>query len=851
MLGGPQSLGGASSADALGRLLSTQVPDSDPALLLGDARNGRRPEVESERLTSDGESIDKRIREGGTIRDKVVQATPLERDYSRRAGVPVLQIGYNLLGGAGDRQASVGAIWDDYSVGIGDEIVLTLRGARNSTVSVVVDREGRITLPEAPPFSVVGKPFSEVVSEIQRVVEANFVQTTAFVSLGRVRAISVTMAGEVGIPGRYVLNSLNTLTDALAEAGGVRKTGTLRKIRISRGAQSWTVDLYPLLLRASPLAENPRLEDGDRIVVDTLGPNVAIVGDVLREGIFELSPGRAETTADVLALAGGTIRGSGNTLSVQRLNEGGLDEVRDLVSFTAKPQRNDIIRVDQSTVASDGFVVLAGNVALPGRRTVTANPTIYELIEGGKGLGDNTYTLLAILETRNPTTFLREYVPVNLVDILARRVDVRLESGDAVYVFNRSDIDFLSSDSVLATTRGEIPQNKDDSCAGLAYLNGLVAKGYFFRTAFDNSVSDRKVPFVMQCPSIFDEKEELIVALLNNSIGVSGEVRAPGLLPIAGGTSLALVIESLGGVANGGDPDYIEILRSNPDANNGWQRVMLSDLALNSIALNPFDSVRVARRDDIQTDGYVTLRGELKRPGRYGITHGEKLRSVIARAGGLTPEAYPYGAVFQRVSVQAAERAAYARAAAELRSAVPLALARSGSSSNTSDPATAISAVQAMMTAIENTPAVGRVVIEADPVVLQVRPEADFFLENGDTLTIPKRPAHVSVAGEVLLPTAMQFVSGAQAMDYIRSAGGASPQADLGRAFILLPNGVAERVQTGFLGSRNASVPPGSTIIVPRDAVPLDILTLTKDTLGIVSSVAVTAASLAVIFRDN
>jgi polysaccharide biosynthesis/export protein len=844
-----RSLGASTNAEALERLLSTQVPAADPALMLDSARS-------ADSQDSRGNNRDRQDNANNTennASDQPNQTTEasnlLESDYSRRAAIPLRQVGYNLVASTGVGQAAAGSIWDDYTIGIGDEVIVTLRGNRNATTSVSVDREGRITLPDAPPFAVAGRSFSDVVDQINRVVADNFGQTTAFVSLGSIRAISVTVAGEVGLPGRYVFNSLTTLTDALAQAGGVRRSGTLRKIRVTRGTQSWTVDLYPLLLRASASAENPRLEDGDRVVVDTLGPHVAVVGDVIRAGIYELLNGQPETAQDIIAIAGGLIRNSGNAISLQRLNESGLDQVRDLPTLSGVLRKNDIVRVEQSTLATDGFLTLAGNVVLPGRRTISSSPTLYSLLDGGQNLGENTYTLFAILETSNPTTFLRQYVPINLIDILARRVDIKLESGDAVYIFSRSDIDFLSSDSVLSIALGDVPRSSNVQCQGLTYLNGLVAKGYIIRTPFDKIVSNRNTPFVLPCPNIFNEKPDLLPALLNTSVSVSGEIRKPGLLPIAQNTSLPVILEILGGITNTGDPSYIEILHSSAEDESGWRKVNLKDLASHNILLNPFDSVRVARRDNIQNDGYVILRGEVKRPGRYGITHGEKMSDILTRAGGLTTEAYPYGAVFQRQSVQAAERAAYARAAAELRSTVPFALTRSAASSN-GDTGSVISAVQLMMTQIENTPAVGRVVIESDPLVLQVRPDADFYLEDGDILTVPKRPAHVTVSGEVLLPTAVRFVSGATPMDYIRQAGGATPQADIDRAFVLLPNGIAERVQSGFLGGRNSAIPPGSTIVVPRDAAPLDLLALSRDTLSILSSFALSAASLAVIARD-
>ncbi len=852
---------------AFNRLLSSQVPANDPALLLDSNRrslteqNARDGNGDDEQLSGNTNKVNTR---------RPIVRSPLEIDYRRRTDIDLALVGYEYFIDSYSRanqQLTTGSVWDDYVIGIGDEIVFTLRGNRNSSFVVSVDKEGRITLPELAPVNVAGLTFEQMTQQVNQLVSASLPQTQVFLSLGKVRAISVTLAGEVAGPGRLVLSSLSSLTDALAQGGGIRKTGSLRSVRILRGNSSETVDLYPLFVNGG-VARAPRLQDGDRIVVDTIGPTVAVVGEVLRPGIYELSRSGNNNVQTVIDLAGGMIRPLGNTITLQRLDPAGRDQTQDLRSLSQKLQSNDIIRIDPGSAESGGFVTVRGAAALPGRRTLSATPTVYALLDGGVNLGPGAFTLLAILETRNARTYSRQYITLNLIDILNRKIDVRLEAGDVLYLFSDADIAFLTSDGVLSTVQGRVAKpakarsaneqlagefvEASGECSSLEYLNAAVARGLVFSTPFDGIIARQETSPVLMCPAIFDQVPDLLLTLINTSATVVGEIRHPRILPVASNTPLAVAIESLGGITQLGDGSYIEMLPGSKGAENSWIRYTIEELSSKNIVFGPGDMVRVARRDDIQRAGYINLRGEIKRPGRYGLRRGEKLSELLARAGGLTTEAYAYGAIFQRNSVQLAERAAFARAAAELRSAVPVALMQRNSPSGNTDPMATLSAIQVLIKEIEDTPAIGRVVIEADPVVLQVRPDADFLLEDGDSLTVPKRPAHVTVSGEVLLPSSVRFVSGLSAQDYIRQAGGINQLADLDRAFILLPNGVAERIEASFLGnSQNTAIPPGSTIIVPRDPAPLDLLGLTRDTLSIVSSFALTAASLAVVARDN
>ncbi|HYD31491.1 MAG TPA: SLBB domain-containing protein, partial [Azospirillaceae bacterium] len=238
----------------------------------------------------------------------------------------------------------------------------------------------------------------------------------------------------------------------------------------------------------------------------------------------------------------------------------------------------------------------------------------------------------------------------------------------------------------------------------------------------------------------------------------------------------------------------------------------------------------------------VTILGEVKRPGPYDVLRGEKLSSLIARAGGLTPEAYPEGAAFTRESVKRRETEAFEQQARELERHVALLLEKG-------DPIRAedVALARQLAAQFRGLEPPGRVTVEADPGALRARPDLDILLEAGDRITIPKRPLSVMVMGEVLSPATLQFVPGKSAEDYLREAGGPTRSADRDRAYVLLPNGTAQPVALSFWNHTPTAIPPGSTLVVPRDPQPFSFLELSKSLGGILSQLAITAASISVI----
>lgn len=386
-------------------------------------------------------------------------------------------------------------------------------------------------------------------------------------------------------------------------------------------------------------------------------------------------------------------------------------------------------------------------------------------------------------------------------------------------------------------------------CQSLQVLSKLVSDVRVGR--FSNAVqaTDQRrvrVAPAQPCRSIYEDHIDLLPFILEHVTAINGEVRKPDIYPVANETPLRSLISVSGGFTREADLTRVEISRFTPDPARGIASISrnLVDLAedgAEAILLRPGDVVRLNAVFTDRDTGPIVLGGEFVRPGTYDIRRGERLSQVIARAGGLTEQAYPFGAIFTREAVKRAEKVALQRLARELNAAVTVAAANRGI-----DPSAAAAFAQ-LTREVASAPAVGRMVMEADPTVLGVRPELDLVLVPGDRLFMPKRPNSVLVTGDVLNPGAMQFISGTKVDRYIRQAGGFQQSADDGRIFLVLPNGVAQPVSVSAFNFTPIQVPPGSTIVVPKDVTPFDLLTFTKEIATVLSQLAITAAALAVI----
>ncbi len=801
--------------------------------------------------------------------------------------VLVDQFGYASFRGIRQKASTMaGAAPDSYVLGPGDEVVLIFRGERSQSLRTRIDREGRIVVPELPPVLAAGRPFGDVRQDLEDRVASSYLQTDVFISLGSLRAVSIIVAGEVEVPGAYNLPGLSTVVEALVAAGGPAKTGTLRKIHLVREGQSRTIDLYDLLIHGGGEGSEP-LREGDRIVVGSLGPTVGVVGSVRRPGIFEARGERGMTIGEALDLAGGSLRGRGYNLMLLSPGEDGSDRVLTVEEETERLQNGDMLVVLRPNEGTSGAISLVGHVSRPGLRSLTEVPTASVFVRDRNVFKDEPYLPMALVQRVDNATLARYFIPLDLTSIRAGHSEFTFQDGDRVVVFSRQDVAFLSDrrvqDSLYAPSEQRLrPSDKgtsdtaeqvqkllarqdaekrqvvDAGCESLRKLKDFAETGrsgrfsgarIAARVEMRLETTEKKTQEQTACPDIFEDNPQLLFVALDQAVLLDGEVRRPGVYPVAPETSLDALVATADGLTPRADLADVELTRfafQEGGEERHRETLDLRDATLAQVALKPGDTVRVNPVYTNRGDGPVVLEGEFRGPGLYTIHRGERLSEVIARAGGLTPYAYPLGAVITRVSLKEAERQSYTRMMRDLEASLAAAMLTGDVETGDS----VIEAIQGMIGNLRDMEPVGRLVAEANPSVLDLEPEKDILLQPGDRIVMPKRPSHVMVTGEVLNPTAVNHAAGKTVNDYVNDAGGYSVLADEGRAFVILPNGVARPVSVAAWNPDTPPLPPGSTIVVPRDPAPFRLRTFLSSWIEITYKAALSAAALDVLLDD-
>jgi protein involved in polysaccharide export with SLBB domain len=923
----------------------------------------------------------------------------LEQIMSARAGARLEQFGYDQFAARAVSIPQAGAVQDDYILGPGDEIVTSLRGQENSEFRAVVDRNGQVVLPRLNPVAATGRTFGSFRADVEAAVRRAYVATNAFVSIARVRQISVLVSGEVDVPGTRIVPGLASVVDALVLSGGVKKTGSLRNVRIQRGDRSFVIDLYSVLSNLGDGVARMQLADGDRILVPPLGKVASVAGMVRRPGIYELPSGTSSIRAQaLLSLAGGLeIRGR-YRLSVLRVSDNGSSQMAPLADDNGPVGDSEILFAQLGADQTVSQATLSGGTPLAGQYPITEGTKLSDVLKSPGALPPAPYTLFGIIARKDPRTLLRSLIAFTPVAVLNGSEDQPLKSDDIIRVLSVNEARLLTNTvrlynqrqaaeqaairNPLAQPDATLPPNassppaqgqptsqpsaqllaaqnqaatdqalnlsdaqrrdiaelanqvdpvtRQDLAARaqaeqeqldaqrLAYqqanpqqqnfagaqgtIPGAMAgipgseiagannqaaaagQGASINTvnpaaAPDNLASVPQLPFQPPAPNfetidansgqISSNREirnfgdlarqlqvdqlVLVNFLSDHQAVLNGAVSGPGSYFVGPNVPLQDLVQAAGGTVNWADESGVELISTAVDSQLGRSATQRIELPLRQGTLadyivHPKDQFRFNQVFNDASLGTATVQGEVRFTGSYQITRGEHLSDLLARAGGLTNTAFPYGTVFLRKSAADAERAGYIRAAQEIEEELVVAMTRIGN--DKVDPST-FASLQSFVNELRNQKAVGRIAISADPSMLATKPELDPLLEPGDVVYIPPRPSTVSVLGQVMQPGSLPYRSGSSMQDYIELAGGYSSTSDASNTFVVMPDGSARKMeQSWFDFNSSGDLPPGATIVVPRDVTPLDTRQLILDISGIFSQLAVSAASLAVLAKQ-
>jgi polysaccharide biosynthesis/export protein len=694
----------------------------------------------------------------------------------------------------------------DYVVGPGDELQVQLYGNQNRNLKLTVGGDGNIRFPELGPIRVGGRRFSAVQSSIESRVARQMIGVRASVAMGEPRAIRIFVLGDVKRPGTYTVSGLATMTTALYASGGVHEVGSLRNIQLKRqGELVRSLDLYDLLIQGDT-SDDAKLLPGDVIFIPPVGKTFAIDGEVRRPAMYEL---RDESSiVDLVELAGGlTAEADPSRASLTRIDPAGrrsVVSVRLDGSATETATNGGALRILRLRPQVDAGVTLAGHVYRPGAYAYRQGMRLTDVIGSIDELRPNGDSRYVLIRREQPPNRRITSVSADLAAALSApgsEADVELMPRDEIMVF----------DLEAGRTR-----------------------------ALDPLLDELRLHSTLEHPT--------------QIVQIEGRVRAPGEYPLEPGmrvTDLLRAGGSLGDAAYGG---RAELTRYR--VVNGEQRqtelveidlaaALRGDIAAD-LELQPFDYLSIKELPEWGQEEKVTLRGEVRFPGIYPIRRGETLQSVLARAGGLTEQAFAEGAVFARIELKRREQEQLDRLGERLKKDLA-SLALQGAAANQGNAAATIQVGQALLTQLESAAAVGRLVIDL-PRVLEARRGSpdDVVLRGGDELLVPRTQQEVTVIGEVQSATSHLWRPELGRDGYISLSGGTTRKADRGKIYVVRANGgvVAAESTRWFSRGGNVRMRPGDTVVVPLDTDRLPALPFWQAVVSIVYNAAIAAAAV-------
>lgn len=660
-------------------------------------------------------------------------------------------------------------IGPDYVVGPGDKLTIDIWGGVTQAFTRTVDRDGRILLPEAGPVQVAGLSLGKVQTVFEAVLQPQFRNAKISVTVSGLRSVRVYVVGDVQRPGGYDISSLATPLSLLYAAGGPTAAGSLRTLRHLRGAQLIEeVDLYDFLLHGIRNT-TATFQSGDTLLVPPAGPQVAISGAIKRQAIYEL---RSNDTAlaTLVADAGGlTSAASLSHITIERIGENQRRETVTLPSgsdaasadkaiATFQVRDGDRINVEPILPYSQRAVYLSGHVARPGRLAFIDGMHVGDVLHSNRDVLPEPAAHGEIVRLVPPDLHA-ETIEFNVQEVLAGKANPELQPFDTIRVFGR-----YQTDAPMVSIRGEVLRPGDyPMFHGMTAAQLVRMSGGFKRDALTESAD------------------------LTSYEVESGREATEKLTSIR-----------IGAAVSGSDPGA-------------------------DVPLKPGDILAIHQITNWSNIGEsVTIQGQVRFPGSYGFQDGERLSSVLRRAGGMLSTAYPAGAVLTRSQVKGLEASSRDALVRQIQANSAAARLSPGVAASTSPAALQLIKAQQdqVLADLESHPPTGRMVIHISADIDSwANTPADIELRPGDELTIPKRPGFVLVTGQVYNGTALTFTPGKTAGWYLSHAGGTNASANRKEVFVIRANGtVVGRRSGGAFGGNVLSVKlnPGDVVVVPQ-----------------------------------
>ena len=752
-------------------------------------------EIEQLKQSINGQKTDGQ-KTDGQVNDKKELTKQLDQDglsiieqqyrnsYASTLSSELVQFGYDIFNTAQLKTSNLAIPGSDYLLGTGDQLLIRLWGSGSDAEhSTVINKQGRIDVPRIGIIHLAGVKFGDVESIIKKEAQKYIQGINVSVVLTSLRSLEVYIVGAVKNPGLHVVPSFSTIFDGLLAANGVKKTGTLREIKLFRNDKLNKIfDLYDLLLKGDRNSDS-MLENRDVIFVPGIGQTAAVSGALNNEGIFEIKGNT--NVKNLVDMAGGMLpQAMDSRIDLRRFNQNkeflviNLNQKSEEQWNKIPVQNGDLIEFGSSKSMVYNVVKINGHVWDPDIFQYKPGMKLSDVLTTPEILKPDALTDFALIHRYDKLTTLTTPIRFPLSKVFSGEYDAPLQSFDTIVILSRSTIGIKER---IVLTGAVWQPGEYEYKPGLKLKDALALAGglkFGARTqnieiARQKIESDRiKTEYILldynnDGDFLLSPDDSILIpkiknATLINTVSITGEVAYPGTYAIREGEKVSDLIERAGG---------------------------FTEFAYFFGTKYTSEEARKIQQKSI--DQMI-----------------EKLKMSISQVSSKIAQT----AVSQE-DVQSAK-------------------VTEDISKN-------------LLSQLSMIKADGRITIKiADLSALKNSSIYDFRLKHGDTLDIPTKPSFVSVVGSVYSSGSFLYEPDKDLNFYLAKSGGITKTADEDYIYLLKANGeiLSMSQSSGFFSKFGKTIlMPGDTIVVPENFERFGYLSLIKDIADIAFKIATTA----------
>ena len=655
---------------------------------------------------------------------------------------------------------------ENYKVGPGDEISISIWGFNDFSETLEVDSRGYISPSSYGRIYVKGLTFKDMRSILKKKFSTFFdMQNSEIdVSLSYSKVITINIVGEVYNPGSYIIPSINTAFNALIASNGPTQLGSVRNIYIKRNGKTVdSLDIYQFLFNPEK-SNDIYLQDGDYLFVPPAESIVEITGAVNRPYTYEAKTG--ETVQDMITYAGGySTKAFRDIITLKRLDYNDI-KVYDVHSDDMDSEiikDGDELVINNISNKISNVITVTGDIGVSGEYEYKKGESLLQLLQRAKCISQKTFTdKVYVIRLNKDRT--KTHISINLESIIENpnHVDnIQMQEYDIINVLSIDDFD----DDFYISVQGAVRSGGDfDYGDGMSLQSALFLAGGLTQQAEGSRVEvSRIMEYDINTNKLKPRRAVVKNVIIGNDLTLSNEAE--------------------------------------------------------EFELQPYDQVFVRSNPDFEPAINVKVMGEVRYPGTYSVLRkNEKISSLIKRAGGLTDYAYLDGVkMYRKFKVlDRDDDLEDMNISDKLRKSI---LNNPESASIYAEELEQNSSPILSSENFDKEIDVDMVYLDLDKALRSSQSKHNLVLNEGDSIIIPKIMDVVHITGELMNlqgnSISAPYFNSKRANFYVKNfAGGFSRSNDKSNTVVVYPNGITKKSKNFILFKVSPKVSKGSTIRV-------------------------------------